>query len=689
MVTSGLPMCFVEQRPPQPRRMNNHPLTPEQERWVEEELQQMEREHIICSYTKPLVLSPLGVVEGKKRRLVMDLRYLNQHLVVPKIKFESYNDVASQIRPGDWLTKVDLKKGYLHVPMNAKYQRYLGFHFGGKNYVFRAMPFGLSSAPAAFTKLLRPVAQLLRQKGLRLVIYLDDILLMSDSYGQAVQDVALLTETLCSLGWCVNYDKCQLTPVQSLEFLGLVLSTNKLKNGMASVCVPNGKMQAIRRDAQRLLRNFDQQQRVPVRHLARWVGCATATAKAVAPAGAYLRHCHGLVAAASASSGWNSYTLLTPQVAEELHWWANTMRKSSPWHGRAVLAPKNAVTAHWTVTTDASAWGYGGTLSNFGDSETLLCTQGAWPPAWRAFTWSSNLRETLAVLLVLKAFQAQVAGSTTLVRSDNMTAVATVRRLVGGSHDLNTLAKQLALFSSEHKIFLWSAHIAGKNNNTADALSRRWLATPSTFEWQLAKSALDAVQTRWNLRINIDRFASLATSHCRRFNSFLPQAEAEAVDAFSQRWDRPGDCNLINPPFSLMARVVSKLEAEPNTTAIVVAPHWPAMPWQRRLERLAHDKMLLPPRSFLPPPNPLNNGESVSTPEPLKHQEWRTYAYLLLPSARSCNGGAQQALDGSCWPHSQPAPSAHTSRPSDAGSSTSPSRASPGARPPTTTSPRL
>ena len=101
MVTSGLPLHFIEQRPPQPRRMNNHPLTPEQERWVAEELQQMERERIICSYTKPLVLSPLGVVEGKKRRLVMDLRYLNQHLVVPKIKFESYHDVASQIRPGD------------------------------------------------------------------------------------------------------------------------------------------------------------------------------------------------------------------------------------------------------------------------------------------------------------------------------------------------------------------------------------------------------------------------------------------------------------------------------------------------------------------------------------------------------------------------------------------------------------
>ena len=689
MVTSGLPLHFIEQRPPQPRRMNNHPLTPEQERWVAEELQQMERERIICSYTKPLVLSPLGVVEGKKRRLVMDLRYLNQHLVVPKIKFESYNDVASQIRPGDWLTKVDLKKGYLHVPMNAKYQRYLGFHFGGRNYVFQAMPFGLSSAPAAFTKLLRPVAQLLRQKGLRLVIYLDDILLMSDNYDQAVQDVTLLTETLSSLGWCVNFDKCQLTPVQSLEFLGLVLSTNKLKNGMASVCVPNSKMQAIRRDAQRLLRNFDQRHRVPVRHLARWVGCATATARAVAPAGAYLRHCHGLVAAASASGGWNSLTLLTPQVAEELRWWASTMRQSSPWHGRAVLAPKNAVTAQWTVTTDASAWGYGGTLSSFGDDKTLHCMQGAWPPAWRAHAWSSNLRETLAVFLVLKAFQAQVAGSTTLVRSDNMTAVATVRRLVGGSHELNTLAKQLALFSSENKTFLWSTHIAGKSNNMADALSRRWLATPSTFEWQLAKSALDAVQARWNLKVNIDRFASLATSHCRRFNSFLPQAEAEAVDAFSQRWDRSTDCNLINPPFSLLTRVVSKLEAEPNTTAIVVAPHWPAMPWHKRLERMACDKILLPPWSFLPPPSPLSNGESVSTPEPLKHQEWKTYAYLLLPSERLCSEDGQPAQDDNCSPRSHPAPSAHTSRHSSAGSSTSPSEASRGATPPTATSPHL
>jgi hypothetical protein len=55
---------------------------------------------------------------------------------------------------------------------------------------FACLPFGLASAPRAFTKLLKPVVSVLRQMGLRIIIYLDDILIMSQSHDPTLTHAA-------------------------------------------------------------------------------------------------------------------------------------------------------------------------------------------------------------------------------------------------------------------------------------------------------------------------------------------------------------------------------------------------------------------------------------------------------------------------------------------------------------------
>ena len=57
--------------------------------------------------------------------------------------------------------------------------RFLHFNWKEEYYQFKTLPFGLTSAPYVFTKLLRPVAALFRQEGLRILVYLDDWLLMA------------------------------------------------------------------------------------------------------------------------------------------------------------------------------------------------------------------------------------------------------------------------------------------------------------------------------------------------------------------------------------------------------------------------------------------------------------------------------------------------------------------------------
>ena len=60
---------------------------------------------------------------------------------------------------------------------------------------YQCLPFGISSAPRAFTKLLKPVVATLRSAAIRLVIYLDDLLLLHHNAAE-LQKVFQLVTTL-------------------------------------------------------------------------------------------------------------------------------------------------------------------------------------------------------------------------------------------------------------------------------------------------------------------------------------------------------------------------------------------------------------------------------------------------------------------------------------------------------------
>ena len=75
-----------------------------------------------------------------------------------------------------YLFKFDLKSDYHHVEIFPDHRRFLAFSwdFGNgvlKYFQFAVLPFGLSSAPYLFTKLLRPVIISWRCKGIPVVIF--------------------------------------------------------------------------------------------------------------------------------------------------------------------------------------------------------------------------------------------------------------------------------------------------------------------------------------------------------------------------------------------------------------------------------------------------------------------------------------------------------------------------------------
>ena len=84
-------------------------------------------------------------------RPIIDLSRLNNHIVCPKFKMETVQSIRNSLQPGEWCTQIDIKDAYLHIPVQARFRKYLRFTVDGVVYQFRTLPFGLSVAPRIFT----------------------------------------------------------------------------------------------------------------------------------------------------------------------------------------------------------------------------------------------------------------------------------------------------------------------------------------------------------------------------------------------------------------------------------------------------------------------------------------------------------------------------------------------------------
>ena len=173
-------------------------------------------------------------------RPVINLKALNQWVETPHFKMEGLTTLRDLLRQGDGLVKVDLKDTYLTVPVHLEHQCYLQFSIEGVNYQFTCLPFELACAPWAFTKVMKAVVTLLRSWGTRIIIYIDDILIMSESVVLVAQHLQVLIHILQCLGFIINTEKLVMIPTQEIEFLGMRVNTNTLL-----VSLPADKMKQI------------------------------------------------------------------------------------------------------------------------------------------------------------------------------------------------------------------------------------------------------------------------------------------------------------------------------------------------------------------------------------------------------------------------------------------------------------
>ena len=102
---------------------------------------------------------------GTKWRPVIDLSVLNMHLSVKTFKMETAEITRNSLCKGEWVVSVDLTDAYFHIPIHQKSQKLLRFHVGGRSFQFRALPFGIATAPLEFTRIAKEVKLMLQDRG--------------------------------------------------------------------------------------------------------------------------------------------------------------------------------------------------------------------------------------------------------------------------------------------------------------------------------------------------------------------------------------------------------------------------------------------------------------------------------------------------------------------------------------------
>ena len=149
------------------------------------------------------------------------------------------------LRKGDFIVKIDLKDAYFTVRVWKNHQTFLRFVWKETMYKFACL---LAIAPRVYTKLLKPVLGLLRQMGIRLIVYLDNVLIMGHSPDIALQHTSTAIDLFQGLGFMINYVKSVLVPSTKMEFLGFVVDSITL-----SFAFPRDKIRNVRKECQTLL----------------------------------------------------------------------------------------------------------------------------------------------------------------------------------------------------------------------------------------------------------------------------------------------------------------------------------------------------------------------------------------------------------------------------------------------------
>lgn len=191
-----------------------------------------------CEPTEDQFLSSyfLAKKPDGSNRFILNLKKLNLFVKTEHFKLEDLRAVARLLEPNMFIGSIDLKDAYFLISIHRKHRKFLRFRVNWQIYEFTCLPFGFSSSPLVFTKIMKSVINCLKSQGFLSVIYLDDILCLGETESACQHNIRTTYNFLTSLEFVINKKNSKLDPERTCKYLGFVINSAQL-----TIELPRGK----------------------------------------------------------------------------------------------------------------------------------------------------------------------------------------------------------------------------------------------------------------------------------------------------------------------------------------------------------------------------------------------------------------------------------------------------------------
>ena len=365
-------------------------------------------------------------------RVCGDYRRLNHMTTTDRYPVRNLQDFNADLRGKKIFSKVDLLKGYHQIPVNPSDVKKTAVITPFGLYVFPRCPFGLKNAGQDFQRLMDRILGDIPHT----FVYLDDILIASETMEQHLEDLERVFKILEENGLVVNRKKCILG-ASTIEFLGHLCDQHGIRPLPA-------KVEAIKKV----------KPPTTIKELQRFLGMVNYYRRFVKKAAHHLFHLFEVLG----------------QKPKKLEWTDN-MNKSFE---AIKTALSNAAMLHHpdsklplAITSDASKVAMGAVLEQRGPqgweplaffSKKFSTTQMNWPP---------YDRELNAAHKSIRHFKHMVEGRPFTLYTDHQSLIPSMAKKTEAQ-----TARQANQLSEISEYTTDIRYLEGKSNVVADALSR-------------------------------------------------------------------------------------------------------------------------------------------------------------------------------------------------------------------------
>ena len=154
-------------------------------------------------------------------RFCVDYRKLNAVTLQDAYPLPRIDESLNALAGSRYFSTLDLTSGYWQVPLDADAQEKSTFATRSGLWKWKVLPFGLTSTPATFQRLMEQVLHGLHWK--TLLLYLDDVIVISPDFDSHLQRLEEVYSRLQDAGVKLKPAKCELLQ-DEVHYLGHVVS---------------------------------------------------------------------------------------------------------------------------------------------------------------------------------------------------------------------------------------------------------------------------------------------------------------------------------------------------------------------------------------------------------------------------------------------------------------------------------